>query len=81
MPDAQPTEADRARRVLECAEIFKRGCSNAGPLFADPTRMSDPAECPECVAAFLAAVRVAFALDPTVSAPGPTDAAEGPTDA
>lgn len=55
--------ADRAvaQRVRECVEAFGWGCSNAGPRSIQALRgqPSDPADCPECVQAFLTAVRAA----------------------
>lgn len=50
----------KARRLLECAEVFARGCPNAGPMAKHVTREPDPARCAECAALFVDAVRAAL---------------------
>lgn len=50
----------KARRILECAEVFARGCTNAGPMAKHVTREHDLARCAECAALFVDAVRAAL---------------------
>ena len=60
MPDAAARDAETARLIVTWAGQFRIGCSIAGPHALgserDPT-LRDPADCPECVATFLTAVR------------------------
>jgi hypothetical protein len=57
MTNPETTRRERARLILECADIFRRGCSNTLPPMPPP---HDPLDCDACVIGFLAAIRKAL---------------------
>lgn len=50
-------DKQRAKRILECAREYQKGCAIAGPkTYAEGFGPVDPAECPACLDAFLTAI-------------------------
>lgn len=56
MTDKSKTTAVAARRVLQCADLFRQGCTNAGAMIG---MSDDPTECVPCTLDFLCAIKEA----------------------